>query len=88
MKKAYVAPSLEVEQYRLDANIASHCSAVVTMGDYGGNGPSEPVCNDYLEMVGKQPLPGGINAFAYNVDFWEHNCDCYTTAGGKGFFTS
>lgn len=88
MKKAYIAPSLEVEQYQLDANIAKNCELVVTMGDYGGIGESEPACNDYLQMVGKPLLPGGMSTFAYNVNFWEHTCDCYTTAGGAGFFTS
>lgn len=83
MKKRYHAPTLEVEHYRLDANIASNCSDVVTMGDYGG-GEGEPACDDYLEKVGLTTF--GLRP--HNVNFWEHNCDCYTTAGGAGFFTS
>lgn len=87
MKKVYEAPSLEIEIYQLDANIASNCTVVVTMGDYGGGSDDQPACNDYLEMVGK-PLVTSYSGRAYNVNFWETNCDCYTTAAGPGFFTS
>lgn len=86
MKKIYEAPALEIETYQLDASIASNCAVVVTMGDYGG-GEGEPACNDYLEMVGLPPITS-FSLRAHNVNFWEHTCDCYTTAGGEGFFTS
>lgn len=88
MKKKYLKPSFEIEIYQLDANIASNCTVVVTMGDYGGNlDAGEIPCNDYLEMVGL-PTITGYSLRPYNVNFWEHTCDCYTTAGGAGFFTS
>lgn len=87
MKKAYVAPSLEIELYQLDANIASNCGYVVKMGDYGG-GEGQPVCDDYLEAVGKPTQTVTLFSAPYNVNFWEQNCDCYTTAQGDGFFTS
>lgn len=87
MKKAYIAPSLEVEQYQLDANIAKNCAVVVDMGDYGG-GPGQPACDSYFDIVNPQPDPGKAGMFAYNVDFWEQTCYCYVTAGGEGFFTS
>lgn len=83
MKKVYEAPEMEIELYELNASIASNCAVVVTMGDYGG-GEGEPACNDYLNMVGKAKSVGA----AYNVNFWKGTCDCYTTAGGPGFFTS
>lgn len=86
MKKVYEAPALEMEVYQLDANIASNCAVVVTMGGYGG-GEGEPPCNDYLEMVGL-PTTSSYSLRPHNVNFWESNCDCYTTAGGLGFFTS
>lgn len=87
MKKVYEAPKVEIEIYELDASIASNCTVVVEMGDYGG-GPGEPVCKDYCDMVGLPYPEQRARTFAYNVNFWEHNCDCYTTAGGTGFFTS
>lgn len=86
MKRVYEAPVLEIEIYQLDANIASNCAVVVTMGDYGG-GEGEPACNDYLEMVGL-PTTSSYSTRAYNVTFWESTCDCYTTAASAGFFTS
>lgn len=86
MKKVYEAPKVEIEIYELNASIASNCTVVVTMGDYGG-GEGEPPCNDYLEMVGL-PTISSYSLKSYNVNFWENTCDCYTTAGGAGFFTS
>lgn len=85
MKKAYVAPSLEIELYQLDANIAGNCAVVVTMGDYGGSGPDEKFCEDYGNIVGISLMSAPP---VYNVNFWESTCDCYTTAQGDGFFTS
>lgn len=86
MKKVYESPRVEIETYELDASIASNCTIVVTMGDYGG-GEGEPVCDDYLSEVGKNSR-SRTSTYAYNVNFWENTCDCYTTAGGAGFFTS
>ncbi|MGM9681443.1 MAG: hypothetical protein ACI3XR_08055 [Eubacteriales bacterium] len=89
MKKDYVTPKLEIEYYQLSTGIASNCAVVVNMGDYGG-GTGEDVCNDYLEMVGISGAKSitKSRSYAYNVNFWENTCDCYTTAGGPGFFTS
>lgn len=89
MKKTYVAPDLEIERYELDASIASNCATVVNMGDYGAD-PSkgENVCQDYLDKVGKGSTTDWSMRQPYNVSFWENTCDCYTTAGGAGYFTS
>ena len=86
MKRVYEAPVLEIEIYQLDANIASNCKVVVSMGDYGG-GEGESACDDYLAMVGL-PATSSYSLRPHNVNFWENTCDCYTTAGGDGFFTS
>lgn len=87
MKKVYEAPVLEIEIYQLDANIASNCTVVVLMGDHGG-GKDQPFCKDYGDIVGIQRVDDTANPYAYNVNFWETTCDCYTTAEGDGFFTS
>lgn len=85
MKKVYEAPKVEIEIYELDASIASNCAVVVTVGDYGGDvSAGETACNDYLERVESTYSARK----AYNVNFWENTCDCYTTAGGEGYFTS
>ena len=89
MKKVYVAPALEIEVYRLDASIASNCEVVVVMGDHGGNvDDGEKYCSDYGEIVGIARIGETADPNAYNVNFWENTCDCYTTAGGPGFFVS
>ena len=88
MKKVYDAPKLEIEIYQLDANIASNCTIVVSMGDHGG-GEGQPFCEDYGGIVGIQRVDDAASPYAYNVNFWETTCDCYTTAqNATGFFTS
>ena len=85
MKKAYVAPSLEIELYQLDANIAGNCTEVVNMGGPGSSNPDEPFCKEYGDIVGISLMSAPV----YNVNFWESTCDCYTTAQAEfGFFTS
>ena len=83
MKKTYVAPNLEIERYELDASIASHCGIVVSNGP--ALGAHEP-CQDY-----KDPFAASSASYAlpHNVQFYEDtNCDCYTTGGDYGYWTS
>ncbi|MDD7652768.1 MAG: hypothetical protein PUK81_09550 [Firmicutes bacterium] len=78
-------PSIEVDIYSLDTSIASHCGIVVS------NGPEVPgkheKCGDYDDPFtsGTATIMGG----PYNVQFYEDtNCDCYTTGGDYGYWTS
>lgn len=84
MKKVYEAPTLEIETYELDANIASNCGIVVSNGPALGD---HQECEDYAE---KNPF--GLfraRSAVYNVQFYEDtNCDCYTTGGDYGYWTS
>ena len=82
MKKNYKAPRLEIEQYKLDVNIASHCGIVVSNGPALGN---HTQCSDY-----KNPFDTySARSKVYNVQFYEDtNCDCYTTGGDYGYWTS
>lgn len=84
MKKVYEAPTLEIELYQLDANIASNCGIVVTNGPALGE---HHQCDDY-----KDPFAtSGVSTFSlpHNVQFYEDtNCDCYTTGGDYGYWTS
>ena len=87
MKKAYSKPLLEIEAYTLSASIASHCDMVVSNGPAMG---THPQCGDYKDPFAtiKQP-DAGIMSGHYNVQFYEDtNCDCYTTGGGYGYWTS
>lgn len=89
MKKLYIKPSVEVDIYSLDTSIASasHCGIVVSNGPELGN---HKLCDDYKD---KDPF-GGANASIMsstpkNVQFYEDtNCDCYTTGGDYGYWTS
>lgn len=85
MKRRYEKPIVEIENYELDANIASNCKRVITMGPVH---PSHTVCDSYYQASGEpDPRTSEVSLFAnYNVDFWE-NCDCYTSASGL-YFTS
>lgn len=84
MKKTYVAPNLEIERYELDASIASHCCIVVSNGPEMGN---HTQCQDYQDPFGTYSMRG--TEPVYNVQFYEDtNCDCYTTGGDYGYWTS
>ena len=86
MKKVYEAPTVEIELYCLDANIASHCGIVVhngpALGDY-------TQCDDYKDPFGKIGDVASPMAPPYNVSFYdEDTCDCYTTGGDYGYWQS
>lgn len=84
MKQVYEAPDLELEEYELNADIASHCGIVVH------NGPEigiHKLCNDYKDPFSSYSLRSSEPV--YNVQFYEDtNCDCYTTGGDYGYWTS
>ena len=87
MKKVYEVPTLEIELYELDANIASNCSTTVEMGPEGPG--AEKVCKDYYDETG-EPYPNSTNwsLRQKNINFRTgDSCDCYTSASGT-FFTS
>lgn len=84
LKRVYETPQIEIETYTLDAAIASNCQMVVNPGP-GIGGRTE--CKDYEGpfMQGTAPLS------VYNVNFYDdvpELCDCYTTGGGAGLWTS
>ena len=87
MKKAYVAPLLEIEIYELNSNIASHCGIVVQSGP---EAPGHDQCVDFPDPFTFIDEPvAEINAPPYNVEFYEDtNCDCYTTGGVNSYWQS
>lgn len=85
MKKIYKAPVVEIEKYELDVNIASHCGIVVSNGPALG---SHDQCSDYKDPFGGMSI-SALSDGPYNVQFYEDtNCDCYTTGGDYGYWTS
>lgn len=87
MKKVYEAPKLEIEKYELDTSIASHCGITVSNGPAMGN---HSQCDDYKDPFGDPPGEEPmLMSEPYNVQFYEDtNCDCYTTGGDYGYWTS
>lgn len=83
-KKNYQAPKLELEEFQLDANIASNCGIVVHNGPAMG---SHSQCEDYQDPFA---MSNGISLFSvpHNVQFYEDTCDCYTSGGDYGYWTS
>lgn len=82
MKKVYEAPVVEIEYYQLDTSIASNCAIPVSNGP--GLAEYHDRCDDYVEpfsTFSARSLPS-------NVQFYEENCDCYTTGGDYGYWTS
>ena len=85
MKKLYEAPEVEIELYELDKSIASHCGIVVHNGPEMGN---HDQCDDYGDPFAAA-RSSTYGAGPYNVQFYEDtNCDCYTTGGDYGYWTS
>ena len=83
MKKVYEAPLLEVEAYELNASIANHCGIVVSNGPALGE---HEQCEDYGDPFATR---AGTYSLPKNVQFYEDtNCDCYTTGGDYGYWTS
>ena len=83
MKKKYITPSVEVELYELDMSVASNCVNVVHNGPALGN---HAQCEDYKDPFSSTAM---LRSAPYNVNFYEDtNCDCYTTGGNSGFWTS
>lgn len=86
MKKKYVAPYLEFEEYALDMSIASNCSTIITPGPQmyphtmcdGYDGPDD--LNDDVSRM--------FSIKEKNLSFYEDTCDCYTTGGGNIYWTS
>lgn len=86
MKKRYIKPSIEVDIYSLDTSIASHCGIVVSNGpELGDHKP----CSDYEDPFGSGAASIMSSDPKHNVHFYEDtNCDCYTTGGDYGYWTS
>ena len=84
MRKAYQCPSLLVERYELNANIASGCSSIIT---FGPGAPGKETCEEFaggfLSILPDVGLNSGLTAF-YDDGVTTSSgvvCDCYYTAG-------
>lgn len=87
MRKAYTRPFIEFETYSLSDSIAANCGTAVSAGpeDYQGN-----VCSEFRDSFGE--FRSDFAVFSAATPFYDgvigDVCDCYTTSGGQGYFTS
>lgn len=88
MKKVYSKPLLEIEAYTLDASIAANCAFKINNGP---EAPGHTGCDDFVDIFGTlnvQPSYG-LMSKPKNITFYlDTNCDCYTTGGDYGYWTS
>lgn len=85
LRKAYMKPSIEIEQYTLSASIASNCTVVVNNGPAMGGHEQCDGYEDPFAAISTYSLTGG----KYNVHFYEDtNCDCYYSSSDSGYWMS
>ena len=81
LKKTYAAPEIMFEEYQLDASIAGNCTLTVKVGP---EAPGHTQCDGYDGPYSKSAI---ASQTIENVTFYEY-CDCYTTGGDVGYWTS
>lgn len=91
MRRTYAKPVLEVEEFMLNASIASNCGQVIT------HGPEDPTHSACVEFEGRDEVDGGeftpfLLSRAASASFYDADnggtCTCYYSAGGEGYYTS
>lgn len=79
MKKDYIKPIIEIEEFELNAAIAAGCTNIVTLGP---GDPEHQVCDEY-------DFGGGLLMNrSYSNPFYETSCTCYLSAPGESLATS
>ena len=85
MKKVYSKPSVEIEVYELNADIAANCGSTVSLGP---EAPGKVVCEEFedaFDVFSLSPRAKGGTPFYSDGSA---NCDCYYSSGGGLYFTS
>lgn len=83
MKRAYIAPDIQVERYELNTSIAAQCKTDVTMGPEVG---SHTACKEFEDIWGGE---FAINTFVLEGSFYDDGtCTCYYSSSGEGYFAS
>lgn len=79
MKKDYIKPVIEIEEFELNAAIAAGCTIIVNLGP--GDETHGP-CDKYSD--GEDLNLQGRSA----TNFYETTCSCYLSSVGGGLATS
>lgn len=77
MKKDYIKPIIEIEEFELNAAIAAGCTNIVTLGP--GDPEHQDVCDEYEGLLRNR---------SYSNPFYETSCTCYLSAPGESLATS
>ena len=93
MKKIYSKPLIEIEDYELNASIASNCGSVITLGPEGIGVDEGSVCQEFKDGYEVHSvIPGlGIQSTANGTPFYEDGsakCNCYYSSGDGLYFMS
>lgn len=86
MKKVYTKPVIEIEVYKLDANIAANCGTTISLGP---EAPGKVICEEFKDAFDVASY--GLAKSTDNRSFYDDgsaNCDCYYSSGGNSYFTS
>lgn len=81
MKKDYIKPIIEIEEFELNAAIAAQCTYPVNLGPGDANNET---CSDFN---GYETLGEGVRAISEG-SFYVGTCSCYLTAAGEGLLSS
>lgn len=82
MKKAYVKPMVQFEEFELNTAIAAGCESTVSLGP---GDAANPVCKEYDQS------PWSLRGRAsdpLDITFYEGSCSCYLSSVGSTLLTS
>lgn len=79
MKKDYIKPVIEIEEFELNAAIAAGCTTIVNLGP---GDTTHETCDKY--SGGEDLNPKGRSA----TNFYETTCTCYLSSVGGSLATS
>lgn len=79
MKKDYIKPIIEIEEFELNAAIAAGCANIVTLGP---GDQEHQTCTEYGDGEGLLRNRSSSNPF------YEDSCTCYLSAPGGPLATS
>ncbi|MCD8382725.1 MAG: hypothetical protein LUC30_07415 [Clostridiales bacterium] len=85
MKKAYIAPALEVELFQLNTAIASGCTTTVDFGPDPSQNDGGKTCEYFGDPFAVSAAADGPIVF-YESD--SSTCDCYYSSGDMNYVTS
>lgn len=81
MKKDYIKPIIEIEEFELNAAIAAQCDYKVNLG------PGDQTNETCSVFQGFEKLGEGVRAVSEGP-FYDGSCSCYLSSGGVALLTS